>query len=133
MKISTIVVVDRDGWKIIMGLISISFIVFSITLIITKSKILGGKREFVETRYESAQVNNQKPGLIHTFWHSMWTCSMCCGFWVALIICYIFPVYNLFADTLIVFGANWLLHCLESTLFFSGEVLEKFDKNLKED
>lgn len=47
--------------------------VFALTLLVTKSKILAGKREFVEERYESSKVGEQQPGWIHRCWHAVWT------------------------------------------------------------
>ena len=100
------------------------FVVFALTLILTKSKVLAGKREFVEQRYDAAKVENQQPGWIHKVWHAIWTCSMCSGFWVAIPICFFYPAYGLFVDVLVVFGVNWLVHCLENLLFFSGKLAE---------
>jgi hypothetical protein len=111
-----------------MWLIINSFIVFSLTLILTKSKVLAGKREFVEQRYEASKVGDQQPGWIHRWWHAMWTCPMCSGFWVSIPICFFYPAYGIFADVLVVFGVNWLLHCLENLLFFSGEVMKYVDE-----
>lgn len=108
-------------------------IVFSLTLILTKSKVLAGKRDFVELRYEASKVGDQQPGWIHSWWHALWTCSMCSGFWIAIPICLFYPVYGPFVDILVVFGANWLVHCLENLLFFSGKLAENLsDINLEE-
>jgi len=107
-----------------MDLIVLSLVVFSITLIVTKSKILGCKREFVEKRYESAKVGHQKPSKLHIFWHAMWTCPMCLGFWVSAIVSFVFPLCNWFVQCLVLFGLNWLWHCLENMLFSVGEFLE---------
>ena len=63
-----------------------TLVTFSVVLILTKSKVLGGKREFVKVRYESAKIGGNDPGWIHRWWHSMLTCPMCCGFWVALVV-----------------------------------------------
>ena len=101
--------------------------VFAITLIITKSKIMASKREFVEARYELAKIGVNSPDLIHRWWHALITCPMCAGFWIAIIICWIYPVVGIFVDVLVVFGANWLLHCLENLLFFLGKLAEKAD------
>jgi len=121
-----------------------SIVVFSLTLILTKSKVLAGKREFVQTRYEAAKVNDEGPSWLHRWWHSWWTCPMCSGFWVGLVICWFFPVYSLFVDLMVVFGLNWLIHTLENILFFTGQVMENisdiplseladnFDKTLSE-
>ena len=99
-------------------------IVFSITLILTKSKILAGKREFVEQRFQASKVANQKPGFVHSVWHAIFTCPMCSGFWIALILCWIYPKYGLFRDVMIIFGLNWIFHCVESFLFFNSENAE---------
>ena len=110
-----------------MNLIIASFVVFSITLIITKSKILGEKREFVELRYEAAKVGDQTPNWFHCWWHALWTCPMCCGFWVAIPVCLVLPYRSIVIDVLVVFGANWLIHCVENWLFFNGEVAKQLD------
>ena len=109
-----------------MGIVPLALIVFSIVLVLTKSKILAGKREFVEERYELAK-NNGDPGWVHRWWNAIWTCPMCCGFWMALPVCLFWPVYGYIADVMIVFGLNWLFHCLENALFFSGETFENVD------
>ena len=109
------------------------FVVFALTLILTKSKILAGKREFVEQRYDAAKVGNQRPGWVHKIWHAIMTCPMCSGFWVAIPICFFYPAYGLFVDVLVVFGANWLVHCFENLLFFSGKLAEDVsDIDIKE-
>jgi len=112
-----------------MNLVIASFVVFSLTLILTKSKVLGGKREFVELRYEAAKVNDQDPGWPHRIWHAWWTCPMCCGFWAAIPVCIFLPYEFIVFDVLVVFGVNWLLHCLENLLFFSGEVCKQLDES----
>ena len=110
-----------------MWLIINSFVVFALTLIVTKSKILAGKREFVEQRFIASKINEEEPGWIHRWWHAIWTCPMCAGFWIAIPICLIYPVFGLFVDVLVIFGANWLLHCLENLLFFTGKLAEDLD------
>ncbi len=110
-----------------MWLIINTFVVFALTLVMTKSRILAEKREFVESRYELAKLGVNSPDLIHRFWHALWTCPMCAGFWVAIIICWIYPAVGIFVDVLVVFGANWLLHCFENLLFFIGKLAEKAD------
>lgn len=107
-----------------MTLILNIFVVFSLTLILTKAKILAGKREFVEERFEASKVMGQSPGWIHRWWHALWSCPMCSGFWVALPVCWFYPAFGLFVDVLVVFGANWIVHCLENLLFFSGKLAE---------
>ena len=42
----------------LMQIIMNAFVVFALTLLITKSKIFAGKREFVERRYEASKVGN---------------------------------------------------------------------------
>ena len=106
--------------------------VFGITLIVTKSKILACKREFVQKRYASAWVGNQRPSFLHTLWHAWWTCPMCLGFWVALVIAPWSPIIFYPLDVLALFSANWLLHCVETFLFEIGNFLEKLvDKEEK--
>ncbi len=112
-----------------MNLILASFVVFALTLILTKSKVLAGKREFVELRYEAAKVNNQDPGWIHRWWHAIFTCPMCCGFWVAIPVSIFLPYKFIIVDVLVVFGVNWLLHCLENLLFFGGEIAKQLDES----
>ncbi len=103
----------------------LSMIAFAITLIVTKSTILGSKREYVKKRYDASFVNGQKPGYIHWFWHAMWTCPMCLGFWVALPLAYFNDTgYQTWAATLIIFGINWLIHCAENVMFQSGHLME---------
>lgn len=102
-----------------------AIMVFSITLIITKSKIMASKREFVELRYESAKVGGQKPNLIHSWWHAFMTCPMCSGFWISIIIHFCFPIYGIVIDVLTCFAINWLIHCLENILFYSGELFKE--------
>lgn len=103
------------------------FVVFALTLILTKSKVLAGKREFVEERYAAAKVGDQQPGWFHRWWHALWYCPMCSGFWIAIPVCFFYPAYGLFIDVLVVFGVNWLVHCLENLLFFSGKLAEDVD------
>ncbi len=110
-----------------------SLVVFSLTLLFTKSKVFGGKREFVEQRYEAAKVGDQQPGWVHKIWHAWWTCPMCSGFWMALPVCFVYPVYGFFLDVFVVFGINWLLHCLENCLFFHGQTAELLDTQQIED
>jgi len=103
-------------------------VVFAITLVLTKSNILAGKREFVEQRYEASKVNG-RPSWFHRWWHSMWTCPMCSGFWIAAIVCPYFPVYAYIVDVLIVFSLNWLVHCLEDFLFYLGRMAKTLDES----
>lgn len=113
-----------------MNPLSASLVVFSLTLIITKSKIMSGKRQFVQKRYELSKVGNMKPSFIHYVWHAIWTCSMCSGFWMSSIICLFFETYGYVFDVLIVFGLNWLIHCTENFLYHIGNFFEKkVDKN----
>jgi len=101
-----------------------ALIVFALSLLITKSKIFAGKREFVELRYEASKVGDQRPGWIHQIWHAIWTCPMCSGFWFAIIVSLFNLKINIVADTLILFSLNWLFHCLENFLFSLGEFFE---------
>lgn len=114
------------------SILVVSFVTFSITLLITKSKILAGKREFVEKRYQASKVNGQKPHFIHVWWHALWTCPMCSGFWVALCVAPFFTTSEVgfFAIVIISFGINWLLHCLEDLLFHAGKVFTKILENM---
>jgi hypothetical protein len=107
-----------------MNILITSLVVFALTLIVTKSKVLAGKREFVEQRYESSKVGNQQPGWIHRWWYSIWTCPMCSGFWFAILVAILFPTHNVFVDVLVLFSLNWLIHCLENILFFGSELFE---------
>ncbi len=108
-----------------MSIIVVTLVVFAIVLTLTKAKVLAWKREFVEQRYAAAKVGGQDPGWLHRIWHGWWNCPMCCGFWVSLVVCWFCPVYGWFWDVLIVFGLNWLFHCLENVLFNLGKFLEK--------
>jgi hypothetical protein len=102
-----------------------SLIVFALTLLITKSKILACKREYVEERYQEAKkLGGGQTGWVHSIWRATWTCPMCSGFWFALILsprCGLYMVLPLF-------GTNWLLHCLENALFQIGQYFEKLAK-----
>lgn len=99
--------------------------VFAITLTVTKSKIFACKREFVEKRYDSSWTGQQRPSFIHTWWHAMFTCPMCLGFWVSLCVAPWVHVIFYPIDALALFGANWLLHCLEASLFEVGNFFQK--------
>ena len=111
------------------SLIVNTFIVFSITLILTKSKVLAHKRKFVIERYKSSKIND-KPSWIHIWFHAMWTCPMCSGFWIGLFVALIYPLQGLIQDTLFCFGLNWLLHCIEDSLFSCSEhFCQKKEKN----
>jgi len=111
-----------------MQLIMNILVVFALTLVLTKSKILAGKREFVEQRYEASKIGGQTPGWIHRIWHACWTCPMCSGFWMTIPVCFFYPAYGFFTDVLVVFGANWLVHCLEELLFFAGKFAESISE-----
>ena len=117
-----------------MSVFELALIVFAITLIITKSRVLACKRKFVEEWYEAAKINGD-PGWIHRIWHAIWTCPMCSGFWIAIPVCFLWGASGFVANIFICFGLNWLLHCLESVLFelsefFSGEDEKNSDKPL---
>lgn len=106
-----------------MELFAAALVVFAITLTVNKSKLFACKRKFVEERYQSAKING-KPSFIHTVWRAWWTCPMCFGFWVSLLVCIFFRTYWYGFDVLIVYGLNWLLHCFESALFHFGKFFE---------
>jgi len=97
-----------------------SLCVFSVTLILTKSVIMACKRDFVEKRFEAAKINGY-PNLLHQIWHAIWHCPMCSGFWVSLCFAANNTCFGLIYDVLSMFGANWLLHCLEEYLFNKRE------------
>lgn len=105
------------------SIIITSLVVFALTLLLAKSKIFACKREFVKKRYAASKVAD-KPNFIHIWFHAMWTCPMCSGFWLALPICLFFCEANWIVSVLAVFGLNWLWHCLENVLFNLGEILE---------
>lgn len=111
-----------------MNIIILSLITFSLTILITKSKILAGKREFVEKRYQAAKVDGQKPSMVHSVWRAIWNCPMCCGWWIALISS-IFLGFD-FLAVICAFGINWLLQCLEDFLFQLSKLCEKIFKSL---
>jgi hypothetical protein len=106
--------------------------VFAIVLIITKSSILNCKRQFVINRYIYSKQNGI-PCFLHTWWFKMWTCAMCLGFWISIIIVLLLPIKNniilCVINILAVFGANWLLHCLEELLFYSSEYFKVLSRN----
>lgn len=120
-----------------MGILELSLITFAITLLVTKSKIFGSKREFVQKRYEASKVGGHKPGLVHRWWFAMWNCPMCLGAWIAAILCCIEPTkYVWWESTAMVFGLNWLIHCVENFMFQFGFMLQRLDitevmKNIK--
>jgi len=93
-----------------------SLVVFAITLTVNKSNLLAGKRDFVQKRYEISKLDGQKPSLIHSVWHAWWTCPMCFGFWMSLIIACYFSAYGYIWDVLLIYGMNWLIHCAENYL-----------------
>ncbi len=93
-----------------------ALVVFAITLTVNKSKLFHPKREFVRLRYKAANVNGQNPGIIHRIWHAWWTCEMCLGFWMALIVAFYFTTYGYIFSVLIMYGLNWLIHCIENYL-----------------
>lgn len=105
--------------------------VFGLTLIVTKSKILACKREFVEKRYEASKVyweDNPAPTIVrwaHAWWHAMWTCPMCLGVWVSAPLVLIWPVTGVWLlDWAAVFGFNWIVHKVEDFLILATEYLE---------
>ena len=108
-----------------MNILCISLIVFSVTLILTKARILACKRQYVEKRYAASKVGGNKPSFIHTWFYKMWTCPMCSGFWVACAVCLHWHCYGWMADVLIAFGLNWLLHCFEDILVNLSLILKE--------
>lgn len=105
-------------------ILELSLVVFAITLTVTKSKILGSKREFVQQRYESAQLGGQ-PSYVHWWWHAMWHCPMCVGFWTSVIVCAFYDCpFGYIGTVLVVYGLNWLWHCVEDALFQLGQILK---------
>lgn len=108
-----------------MSILVSSLVVFSITLVLTKSKILACKRKFVENRYQDSK-RNKHLSFTHRWWRAVWTCPMCSGFSVAVIVCYFTSdgwfIYIL--DVATAFGLNWLLHCIENALFQCGKYFE---------
>lgn len=111
------------------SLIISSLLVFSIVLLITKSKVMACKRDFVEKRYKAAFVNDQKPHFVHRCFHAFMTCPMCSGMYVSAITVLFMPITcNYLVDIMLCFGTNWLLHCLENFLFNFGKILtDDFD------
>lgn len=93
------------------------FLVFAITLIITKSVMMEAKRKFVTDHFNQAKAADQKglSYIIHHWWYSMHTCPMCLGFWIAMIVG-LFDTGSFITLWFTVFGLNWLLHCIESFL-----------------
>ena len=108
-------------------LIFCSLVVFGITLTITKSSIMHKTREFVKERYLASQVFS-RPSFFHTWWYKMWNCPMCVGFWISLIICWVFPpmpdIWGYIGSVIAVFGMNWIWHCIENVLFTAGKYFE---------
>ena len=100
-----------------------SLVVFAITLTVTKSKIMGCKRQFVQDRYDAVLDNEETPCFLHEWFHAIWTCPMCSGFWVSLATS--FGLYDSWQEiaigTLCAYGLNWLLHCVEDFLYISSE------------
>jgi len=109
---------------IIESIIVHSLVVFAITLIITKSRIMACKRFFVEERYQFVLDSGEIPCLLHEWWHAMFVCEMCCGFWVALATAPYLSECGIVVGTLAAFSGNWLLHCLEDYLYVKKERVE---------
>lgn len=99
-----------------MNLIFGSLVVFAITLTVNKSKLMACKREFVDKRYKASFVGADRPNFLHSVWHAWWTCPMCFGFWVSLIIAMFFSGYGYIFDVLILYSLNWIIHCIENYL-----------------
>lgn len=118
-----------------MNSLELSLIVFAITLVITKSRLLACKRDFVEKRYQASKLNVYTPWIIkwiHRIWHAIMTCPMCSGAWVSFWVCSIFTVHGYIVDVAISFSLNWLWHCLENVLFVAGEYFD-LSKNIPEE
>ena len=111
--------------EINVGLLGGSLVVFAITLTVTKATILECKRQFVEDRYKASWIGDQSPGYVHWWWHAMWSCPMCLGFWVAAVVAPWFHCFGYIFDVLILFGLNWLIHCAEEFMFQIGNFLKK--------
>jgi hypothetical protein len=59
---------------------------------------------------------------------------MCLGFWIALAVAPWSAVVFYPIDALALFGANWLMHCLEEFMFGAGKFFEKLlDKGEEND
>jgi len=113
----SLMTIVAEGTKMLELIFIHTFVVFAITLTLTKADILACKRSFVEERYDYVIQNNQKPCFLHTLWYKIFTCPMCCGFWVALFSSFfIFPEHFMIS-TLSAYGLNWLLHCGEEALY----------------
>ncbi len=112
-----------------MDIIVLTLVTFAITLVVTKSKILGSKREFVQKRYDASKIGRRSGYIvrcIHSWFHAMWTCPMCLGAWVAALLCYLEPTgFAWWKATSMIFGLNWLLHCLENVMFQIGYFTER--------
>ena len=117
-----------------MDLIYVSLIVFAITLTITKADILRSKREFVTKRYEASKLNG-RPSFVHTWFYKLFSCPMCVGFWTSISIACIYhnDRYGYLGSVLIVYGLNWLWHCLEDTLFYTGRLAKNKLENMERD
>ena len=107
-----------------------AMIVFSIVLLLTKAKIFSCQRKFVEERYQQSKLQHYgHVHPIHRIWVALWTCPMCAGWYCALVVCYLLPVYNLLIDIGLVFGLNWLLHCLEDLIFGAAKYFSEKIEN----
>lgn len=53
---------------------------------------------------------------------------MCLGAWVAALLCYLYTTpYGWWKASVMVFGLNWLIHCVESALFEVGKYHERLN------
>jgi len=109
---------------VIEGVIVHTLVVFAITLTMTKSKIMACKRQFVEDRYNHVLKFGEQPCFLHEWWRALWTCSMCCGFWVALITAHWLSPCGIIAGTLAAYGLNWIMHCIENWLYWHAKAYE---------
>lgn len=117
------------GVEMLEQLLINSLVVFAITWLLTKSKILAEKREFVELRYQASKVNG-RPSWIGRIIYANFTCPNCAGMWASIPVAIINPCCGYIFTILSAFSINWLLHCIENTLFFAGKVLEEIDSSI---
>ena len=103
-----------------------SLVVFAITLTITKSEIMACKRFFVEERFDFIKAQGGQPCFFHRWFHAIWTCPMCCGFWIALITSFFFSKHGIICGTLSAYSLNWLFHCCEEFLYNNSRNDNKF-------
>jgi len=111
-------------------LFTLSLVVLAITMTVTKSKLFACKREFVRKRYKAAKVDGAS--FVHYFWHAMWTCPLCFGFWVSLAVCFWFRDHLLFGylpSVLAVYALNWVMNVIEDTVAKVGKHFRTIKKS----